>query len=251
MLTLLSTTIAATLVNMQSTPISTDPAVNSAAFAFYSGLEQIREVRRRVAATTLPMTEASLVAEVLTFANADSLGLAGFIQPVITAAQRTDAALSALSGNVQTILADHTRDSAPWLQQRVRALLDRVVAGDESIERIEAARPNVEHWPLAEPVVFEKISGASTERRYAFANITDFAQWSLSVIADPKRPHARNVHRCQLETCPRFFLSDTRSKFCGDECMDRAQKKTASARVMKSRKKKRERLRAQLQRRHK
>lgn len=212
--------------------------------AFYGAGETVMELRSRVLLDGVcAATEDEIVDDLIRFANAKGIEFAGLIDSAVRAAARVDALLSAASGNVQSGLADHTRSISPIVQTWVIEELAKVVAGTGSFQRLDLARPGIdEASPVSGPVVIERVVRSGRrwvqERRFAFASIEDYAKWIVLHLRDHER--ANDLCRCRLEECKRFFFAidsggRKRIKYCSDECMTEQHRKTSTARVVRSR----------------
>ena len=220
---------------------------SSMRIAFYGSGETVRELKERVIRDGLPAaTDDDIVDDLIRFANARGIELAGLIESAVTAAARVDALLSSHSGKAQTTMADYTRSVSPIAQRWVIEELAKIVLGTGSFQRLDIARPGIdEASPLAGSVIIERDvkSGRrwTQERRFAFASIENYAQWAVLRLRDHQT--VSDLCRCQLEECQRFFLAvdsgksggRTRRTYCSDEHMLEKHRKTSAARVARSR----------------
>lgn len=213
--------------------------------AFYAAGERVTELKRRLMETAPATTEHDLAADLLRLVNARGAELAGLVDGAVAAAAQVDVLLSAASGRAQSVMADYTRQTTPFVQQWAAGELAKVVDGRGTLLRVDAARPGVTDTSAIEgPLVVERIVGGMksprTERRFAFAGIHDFAQWAVLWLQQRHRAQEVELCRCRLEECGRFFFAiesggRTRRTFCSEDHMQEHHRKSSAERVARSR----------------
>jgi hypothetical protein len=214
--------------------------VNPFPVSFYAFSEGLSALERRIDGQPA-LTDAGLIDALLAFANATAAELAHFTNAAVAAAAHVDATLSAVSGNPQTTMADHTRQLAPIVHGWVRDELSKIATGRGAFTRLDSGRPKVtEDSVVPGPLVVERLTGLGRagriERRYAFATLENYAQWSVLLA----RRLGVDICRCRLATCRKYFIAEStkgriRRTYCTPAHMEAAQKLTASDRVMASR----------------
>jgi hypothetical protein len=212
--------------------------------AFYATGERVSDLKRRIVTTVPATTERDLLDDLLRLVNARGSELAGVIDGAVAAAARSDAVLAGFV-TPATILADYTRETAPLLQQWAAGELAKIASGRGAFERFDIASPGITDGSEVDgPIVIESIMGMprspTTERRFAFASLGTYVQWSVLLLREQQRAKQVELCRCRLDECGKFFFAidsggRTRRTFCSEDHMQDHHRKSSAERVARSR----------------
>ncbi len=207
--------------------------------AFYGHTERLADIERRLdAASARWGDEGDLIDDLILFVNARGAEFDDYVAMAVEAAEQLDSALSALSGVVQTHVADHTRAVAPVIQRWAGDELAKVVRGEKASRLSDARTYKASDSPVPGPITFQRASGPKfrTKLRHAFKSIEAFTEWGLIVAGDPARSYHSLICQCRLDSCRQFFRAAatpgrTRRAFCSNEHMLKSHEQTSHERV--------------------